>query len=270
MLTKVFDVSGKEIDKIELPAVFETPYMPEVIHRVFVHTSSRRFQRQGRYPAAGEVVSAESRNTGQGIARIARAKGEGFQRAGQAAGVGGIRHGRVAHPPMSWKKIEKKINKKEKLLGFCSAIGATSRKDLVEERGHKISNIESLPIVVSNEIEDITKTSHLKKILISLGLGEDLKRSEKIVKVRSGKSRMRGRKRTTALSCIIVVTKGSTISKLTSLQGVDIKPIEDMSIIDLVPGSKPIRLAIFSKRALEKLSGLESTCNRIQNLVNQN
>src|SRR5262245_30578897 len=116
MITKVFDVSGKEIDKIELPAVFETPYMHEVIHRVYVHTSSRRFQHQGRFPAAGEVVIAESRNTGQGIARIARARGEGFQRAGQAAGVGGIRHGRVAHPPMSWKKIEKKINKKEKLL----------------------------------------------------------------------------------------------------------------------------------------------------------
>ena len=137
-------------------------------------------------------------------------RGEGFQRAGQAAGVGGIRHGRVAHPPMSWKKIEKKINKKEKMLGFCSAIGATSRKSIVEERGHKISNIESLPIVVSSEIEDISKTSQLKKILISLGLGEDLKRSEKIARVPSGKSRMRGRKRTTALSCIIAVTKGDS------------------------------------------------------------
>lgn len=71
MLTKVFDVSGKEIDSIELPAVFETPYMPEVIRRVYVHVSSRQFQRQGRYPAAGEMVSAESRNTGQGISRIA-------------------------------------------------------------------------------------------------------------------------------------------------------------------------------------------------------
>src|SRR5688572_20099501 len=35
-------------------------------------------------------------------------------RAGQAAGVAGVRHGRVAHPPESWKEIYKKINKKEK------------------------------------------------------------------------------------------------------------------------------------------------------------
>jgi large subunit ribosomal protein L4e len=268
MLTKVFDVSGKEIDSIELPAVFETPYMPEVIRRVYVHVSSRQFQRQGRYPAAGEMVSAESRNTGQGISRIARARGEGFQRAGQAAGVGGIRHGRVAHPPMSWKKIEKKINKKEKMLGFCSAIGATSRKSIVEERGHKISNIESLPIVVSSEIEDISKTSQLKKILISLGLGEDLKRSEKIARVPSGKSRMRGRKRTTALSCIIAVTKGAPVCKIGSLQGVNVKAIEEMSILDLVPGSKPIRLTVYSTRAIERLSKLESTSNRIQKMVN--
>ena len=64
------------------------------------------------------MVSAESRNTGLGIARIARARGEGFARAGQAAGVAGVRHGRASHPPESWKDIYKKINKKEKQAGI--------------------------------------------------------------------------------------------------------------------------------------------------------
>ena len=68
----------------------------------------------------------------------ARAKGEGFPRAGQAAGVAGVRHGRVAHPPVSWKVIGKKINKKEKMLGLCSAISATARREIIEGRGHKL------------------------------------------------------------------------------------------------------------------------------------
>ena len=53
------------------------------MHKVYINLLSHKYQRQGRYPAAGEIVSAESRNTGLGIARLARARGEGFQRAGQ-------------------------------------------------------------------------------------------------------------------------------------------------------------------------------------------
>src|SRR6188472_3472830 len=126
MKTKIVALTGKDSGEIDLPVVFDTPYRPEVIHKVYVNLLSHSFQRQGRYPGAGENVSAESRNTGLGIARIARARGEGFSRAGQAAGVAGVRKGRLAHPPVSWKIIAKKVNKKEKMLGFCSAIAATA------------------------------------------------------------------------------------------------------------------------------------------------
>src|SRR5215218_4619646 len=125
----ILETDGRNKSTITLPAVFETPYRPEVIQRVYNNLNSYTFQRQGRYPAAGQMVSAESRNTGLGIARIARARGEGFQRAGQAASVAGVRHGRVAHPPEPWKVIYKKINQKERQLGLCSAIAATARKD---------------------------------------------------------------------------------------------------------------------------------------------
>ncbi len=68
------DLRGKEIESLELPSVFNTPYRPEIIKKVYVNVLSNKFQPQGRYPAAGEMVSAESRNTGLGIARIARAE----------------------------------------------------------------------------------------------------------------------------------------------------------------------------------------------------
>src|SRR5919109_5674823 len=155
---KVVAIGGSDAGEVELPIVFDTPYRPEVIQKVYVNLLSHSYQRQGRYPAAGEMVSAQSRNTGLGIARIARARGEGFPRAGQAAGVAGVRHGRVAHPPEPWKVIYKKINQKERQLGFCSAIAGTGRKDLILRRGHKIDNKIKLPLVVSNEIESLTKT----------------------------------------------------------------------------------------------------------------
>jgi large subunit ribosomal protein L4e len=268
MKVSLKDLRGKEIESLELPSVFNTPFRPEIIRKVYVNVLSTKFQPQGRYPAAGEIVSAESRNTGQGIARIARARGEGFQRAGQAAGVAGVRSGRLTHPPVSWKKNYKKINKKEKQLGFCSAIAATSNKDIIEKRGHNIGKISAFPILVANDLEKITKTAELRKTLLSLGLEDDLKRSTNIVRVPSGKSRLRGRKKHAALSCLIVVSKDSPVSKLKkSLPGVSVVSIENLSIMDLVPGTKPVRLTIYTKNAIDSMDKINTVWSKIQTMV---
>ena len=262
--------TGKGGKEIELPRVFDTPYRPEVIQKVYVNLRSHTYQRQGRYPAAGEMVSAESRNTGLGIARLARARGEGFPRAGQAASVAGVRHGRVAHPPESWKRIYKKINRKERQLGLCSAIAATTRKDLVEKRGHKLSDKLKLPIVVSNEIEIIMKTRDLKKALIDIGIGDDLARASMTRKVRSGTARRRGREARVGTSALVVVGNESKLAQLSrSITGVDIRHVKDVSVLDLVPGSKPIRLTVFSHNAIDQMKTLQSPLNRIMELTNQ-
>jgi len=261
---KVLQIDGKESHTIELPSVFETPFRYDVIHKVYVNLLSHSFQRQGRYPMAGEVVSAESRNTGLGIARIARARGEGFSRAGQAAGVASIRHGRVPHPPESWKNIYKKVNYKEKQLALCSAIAATTRKDLIERRGHKLSNISSFPIIISDDIESISKTKDLLNLFRALGLQQELDRVDFSRKARSGTARRRGRKGRSAVSAIIVVgssgdeDENKNIHKLSgSVGGIDIKQVKDLSVLDLAPGSKPMRLAIFSENAIKELNNMK-------------
>ena len=268
MKTKIIGVDGRDSDEIELPAVFDTPYRADVIHKVYVNVLSHSYQRQGRYPAAGEMVSAESRNTGLGIARLARARGEGFPRAGQAAGVAGVRHGRVAHPPESWKITYKKINHKEKQLGLCSAIAATSQKDLVQRRGHKIANDAKLPLVVSNDIESISKTKELKNLLIRLGLGEDIDRAASVRKARSGTARRRGRPSRSGTSALIIVGNESKLVSLSqSIPGVDIKHAKDIGILDLVPGSKPIRLTVFSQGAIDFMKNLQAPIHRVLEVI---
>ena len=268
MKARVIALDGTESGEIDLPAVFDTPYRPEVIHKVYVNVLSHSYQRQGRYPAAGEMVSAESRNTGLGIARLARARGEGFPRAGQAAGVAGVRHGRVAHPPESWKVIYKKINRKEKQLGLCSAIAVTAKKELVERRGHKISNEVKLPLVVSNDIESIAKTKDLKNALIRFGLEDDLARASLVRKARSGTARRRGRSTRSGTSALIVVGNDSKLVTLSeSIPGINIKHAKELSILDLVPGSKPIRLTIYSQSAIEYLKTLHAPMHKVLELI---
>ncbi len=268
MKARVIALDGTDSGEIELPAVFDTPYRPEVIHKVYVNVLSHSYHRQGRYPAAGEMVSAESRNTGLGIARLARARGEGFPRAGQAAGVAGVRHGRVAHPPESWKDIYKKINRKEKQLGFCSAIAVTAKKELVQRRGHKISNEVKLPLVVSNDIESIAKTKDLKNALIRLGLGDDLARASLVRKARSGTARRRGRSARSGTSALIIVGNDSKLVTLSgSIPGINIKHVKELSILDLVPGSKPIRLTIYSQSAIDYLKTLHAPMHKVLEVI---
>jgi len=229
----VRSVDGIAESTMQLPQVFQTPFRPEVIHRAYVNMLSHKFQRQGRYPAAGELVSAESRNTGLGIARLARIRGQGFSRAGQAAGVAGVRAGRVAHPPESWKVIRKKINNKERNLALSSAIAATARKDLIVGRGHLVEGISDFPIIASDNIESITKSRDLLKALLAFGLAKDLSRATS----KSKGTKKGNRVKNAGTSALIVVRKGSKASRLAnSIPGIDVKDIESLSVLDLAPG----------------------------------
>ena len=256
-----YTTNGTKDGEIELPLVFSTPYRRELIHKAFTNLNSHKFQRQGRHPTAGMDVVADSNDppTGQGVSRVARARGGGGGRQGQGAEVASTRGGRQAHPPIVEKVIYKKLNKKERKLALCSAIAATASKELVESRGHKIEGIESFPIIVSDEIESVSKTSDMVKILDSLKLTQDVKRLESR-KSRSGKSSLRGRSKKVGKSVLFVTRDSAKLSKaIGALPGVEARNAKDLSVLDLAPGSDPIRLTVYSKSAIEEIAKIKST-----------
>ena len=71
------------------------------------------------------------------------------------------------------------MNKKENKLALCSALAATTSKELVENRGHKVEGIESLPLIISDDIEKISKTSELIKVIDDLKITQDTDRLKK-------------------------------------------------------------------------------------------
>jgi len=259
--TNVYTTTGTKDGEVELPVVFSTPFRRELIHKAFTNLTSHRFQPQGRHPTAGQDVVADSNDppTGQGVSRVARAQGGGGGRQGQGAEVASTRGGRQAHPPIVEKVIYKKLNKKEKKLALCSAIAATASKDKVESRGHKVEGIESFPIIVSDDIESVSKTSEISKILDSLKLTQDVQRLQ-TRKARSGQSRLRGRSKKVGKSVLFVTKDVSNISKaIGTLPGVEATSVKDLSVLDLAPGSDPIRLTVYSKSAIEEIGKIKST-----------
>ncbi|MCH7941541.1 MAG: 50S ribosomal protein L4, partial [Thaumarchaeota archaeon] len=191
-------------------------------------------------------------------ARIARMKGGGGGRQGEAGEVASIRGGRQAHPPNVDKVIHKKVNKKEKKLALCSAIAATASKKLVESRGHRVEKIESFPIIVSDEIESISNAKDMVKLLDALNLNQDINRL-KSRKARTGKSALRGRRKKIGRSILFVTKSSKELKKACgSFLGVEVRSVKDLSVLDLAPGSDPIRLTVYSKAALNEISKIKS------------
>jgi large subunit ribosomal protein L4e len=250
---KIFNLQGKSTGTTTLPAVFTTPLRPDVIKRAVLAIQSSRIQPQGRDPMAGKRTSAESRGTGMGIARIPRVKGG----AGRAAFAPSTVGGRQPHPPRSEKKIVKRIPKKEAQLALRSAIAATASKEAIASRGHRIEDVPEIPLIVTDAIEELTKTSELEAALTNLGVLSDLYRVKDSRKIRAGKGTRRGRKMKHAVGPLIVVAENKGVFNAASnLLGVAVAKVNDLNAEMLAPGTHPGRLTLWTNGAIEQLNKL--------------
>lgn len=251
---KVFNLEGKPVGKISLPAIFETPVRSDVIKRAVLAIQSNRIQPQGRDPMAGKRTSAESRGVGLGIARVPRIKGLG----GRAAFAPGTVGGRAAHPPTTEKKIVKKIPRKEKRLALFSAIAATGSKEIVASRGHSIEDVPEIPLIVTDDLAKLSKTKEVEKALTTLGVLSDIYRVRDSRKVRAGKGKGRGRRIKQAVGPLIIVAEKSNAVNVAAenIPGVDVVAVKDLNAEILAPGTHPGRLAIWTISAIEELSRL--------------
>ena len=126
------------------------------------------------------------------------------------------------------KVIFKKLNKKENKLALCSAIAATQSKEIIKSRGHKVENLKTFPIIVADDIETVTKTKELIKILDSLNLMQDVDRL-KSRKARTGKSSLRGRGAKIGKSVLFVVSNSKKLlSACGTIPGVEAKSAKEI------------------------------------------
>lgn len=249
--SKVFNLNGKAVGKIRLPAVFKTPLRPDVVRRAVVALQSHRFQPQGRDPLAGKRTSAESRGVGLGIARVPRVKGR--QRAAFGVGIVG---GHRAHPPRSEKRVWKRIPRKEMRLALRSAVAATGSKETIADRGHVVEDVPDFPLVVVDEVEGLRRTKEVESTLLALGVWGDVFRVKESRKVRAGKGKGRGRRYKQAVGPLIVVSKNEGIFEAArNLPGVDVVLVDDLNVELLAPGTHLGRLTVWSNSAIERLNG---------------
>ncbi|ADQ66616.1 50S ribosomal protein L4P [Halogeometricum borinquense DSM 11551] len=246
MQATIRDLNGDDAGTLDLPEVFETAYRPDLIKRAVLAAQANRKQAYGADPYAGMRTPAESLGSGRGMSHDPRENG-------RARRVPHAVSGRKAHPPKAEKDQGKEINKKERKLAVRSALAATTDAELVAERGHRFDEDLDLPLVVSDDFEDLVKTKEVVSLLESLGVHADVEHSEDNKKVRAGQGKARGRKYKRPKS-ILFVTSEEPSKAARNLAGVDVATASNVNAEDLAPGTHAGRLTIFTESAVEEVA----------------
>jgi len=261
---KVYDLEGKATgNEVALPGVFTAPIRPDIVQ--FVHTNVRKNKRQAYSVkvhngptgiVAGHQHSAHSWGTGRAVSRIPRVNGSGTHRAGQAAFGNMCRGGRMFAPTKTWRKWQRKVNTRQRRYATVSALAASAVPALVMARGHKVDDVEELPIVVSNDLETQTKTQEVDKFLTAVGLDDELARVSN-APLRPGKGKMRNRRRKQKRGPLVVYDNDEGVVRaFRNLKGVDFCQVSRLNLLQLAPGGHLGRLIIWTEAAFGKLNDI--------------
>lgn len=162
----------------------------------------------------------------------------------------------MAHPTKTHRRWARKVNENTLRIAEAMAVAASARTALVEARGHRVSGVKMLPIIVSDSIVAARKTREAVKILENLQMKEELERVKKSRSVRCGKGKMRNRRYTQRKGILIVHNSDSELVGFRNIPGVDQMNIDSLDLLELAPGGVAGRLIIWTEEAFSKLDSI--------------
>ena len=256
-LVTVLTADGAEAGSTTLPSVFSAPIRPDLVR--FVHTNMAKNARQpyAVSKVAGHQTAAESWGTGRAVSRIPRVPGGGTHRAGQGAFGNMCRGGRMFAPTKTWRRWHRKINIRQKRHAVVSAMAASAVPALVMARGHRISQVPEIPLVLADDVESISKTKQALEILKKVGGYDDVCKADKSRNIRRGKGKMRNRRYVSRKGPLVIYDNEEGIAKaFRNIPGVDLARVDSLNLLQLAPGGHMGRFCIWTKPAFEKLDAL--------------
>lgn len=246
--TNVLSLDGRVKGKIELPVLFDNEVRPDLIRRAVLAENSTKLQPQGHYPLAGMQTTAayygkmNSYRSGRhmGIAINPRQKlGDGVQ--GQVRRIPSSVKGKRAHPHMIGKTLKEAINKKEYQKAMASAISATRLS----------KGATTGPLVVTDEIESISKTRDMLKVFKALKVYDSVMDSKAKPKIRKGLRRSTKIKHYKKSVLLILSKEANAIKAVRNMAGADVCTVSSMNANLLAPGGVPGRLTVWSEQAIK-------------------
>merc|ERR1712139_756075 len=230
--------ANEVVAEVRMPHVFLAPVRNDLVSFVHDQLSCNSRQAHGVNKKAGMKHSAESWGTGRAVARIPRVSGSGTHRSGQGAFGNMCRKGRMAHPLHTWRKWHRKVNMNQRRHALASAVAATACAPLVMARGHRVSTVPQLPLILDDTVGQVSKTRDVIAMLKNLGVWDDVRRVMANKGLRAGKGKMRDRRHKWRRGPLFVVDEGceSLRRALRNVPGCDFCNVNRLNIRQLAPG----------------------------------
>lgn len=242
---------------IPLPFVFKAPIRPDLVNDVHVSMSKNARQPYCVSKEAGHQTSAESWGTGRAVARIPRVRGGGTHRSGQGAFGNMCRGGRMFAPTKPWRRWHRRVNLRQRRAAVAAAVAAAGVPGLVQARGHIIEKIPEMPLVVSDKVQEITKTKQAVIFLRRIKAWSDVLKVYKSQRLRAGVGKMRNRRRLQRKGPLIIYNKDQGLTKaFRNIPGVDMLSVNKLNLLKLAPGGHLGRFIIWTQSAFERLDAL--------------
>ncbi|KAK7935742.1 60S ribosomal protein L4 [Apiospora marii] len=252
-----------------MPTVFTSPIRPDIVQQVHTGMAKNKRQPYAVSEKAGHQTSAESWGTGRAVARIPRVSGGGTHRAGQAAFGNMCRSGRMFAPTKIWRKWHIKINQGQKRFATASALAASAVTPLLLARGHQISSVPEVPLVIDSSIFEgaaAAKTAAAFKILTSVGAGADVLKAKKSKKLRAGKGKMRGRRHTQRRGPLVIydsaVDGKELVKGFRNMPGCETCDVYALNLLQLAPGGHLGRFIVWTSAAFKALDNIYGTTTK--------
>ena len=161
------------------------------------------------------------------------------------------------HLPRLGGKWHVKINQNQKRYAVASAVAASALPSLVLARGHRIEQIQEVPLVVSSSIQSINKTKAAVELLKTLAAHADIEKVSNSRKTRAGKGKMRNRRHRQRRGPLVVYEKDEGITRaLKNVPGVETCPVDALNLLQLAPGGHVGRFVIWTEGAIKALDAI--------------
>lgn len=256
------NATQRESETVKMPAVFTAPLRPDLVREVHTNMAKNKRQAYGVSRWAGHQTSAESWGTGRAVSRIPRVAGGGTHRAGQAAFGNMCRGGHMFNPNRTWRRWHRSTNVTQKRHAMASALAASALPSLVLARGHRISEVPELPLVVSEGAQSLVKTKAAVELLTKLGLNEDLAKVADSKTIKAGRGKSRNRKYVQRRGPLVVFSEDNGIVKaFRNIPGVELCHVDALNLLQVAPGGTFGRLILWTAPAFERLTELFGSYN---------
>lgn len=163
-------------------------------------------------------------------------------------------------PTKTWRKWHVKVNQNQRRFAVVSALAASALPSLVLARGHRIEEIEEVPLVVSSAVESFAKTKEAVALLKSLKAYSDVVKVSNSRKLRAGKGKMRNRRHRQRRGPLVVYNEDKGIVKaFRNLPGVELVNVRRLNLLQLAPGGHLGRFVIWTEGAFALLDEVFGT-----------